>query len=98
VVQQGKRLEKIRNNPKGVSFEKLVALLESYGFEVKNYSGGSHYSVSHPIHNVTDAMEPNSIPTHKPHILSVYVKRALIWIDRVRALENKKEEAENDEQ
>ena len=83
MVQQEKQLEKFRNNPKAVSFEKLVSLLESYGFEVKNYSGGSHYSVSHPDYDVIDAMEPNSIPMHRPHLLSVYVKRAIGWIDRV---------------
>ena len=90
MVRSEKQLEKIRNNPKAVSFEKLVSLLESYGFEVHNYSGGSHYSVSHPEFDVIGAMEPNSIPLHKPHVLPVYVKRALVWIERLKKAEKMK--------
>ena len=101
MTRQEKLLERYRNNPKAVSFEKLVSLLKSYGFEVENYSGGSHYSVSHPDYDIFDAMEPNSIPMHKPHVLSVYVKRAVIWIDRIEQAERKKraeeKEAEIDE-
>ena len=102
MTRQEKLLEKIRGNPKAVSFKELVNLLQSYGFEVKNYSGGSHYSVSHPDHSVIDAMEPNSIPMHKPHVLPVYVKRAVKWIDYVelakRAKKKDEKEAENHEQ
>ncbi|MDR2957064.1 MAG: type II toxin-antitoxin system HicA family toxin [Coriobacteriales bacterium] len=87
MTKQEKLLEKIRNNPSSVSFEKLVNLLESFGFEVKNYSGGSHYSVSHPDDNIIGTMEPNSIPMHKPTVLPVYVRRAIVWIDRVRQVE-----------
>ena len=87
---QKRQLEKYRNNPKTVSFEKLVSLLKSYGFEVNNYSGGSHYSVSHPDYDVINVLEPNSIPMNKPHVLSVFVKRAIAWIDRVEVLEEEK--------
>jgi len=90
VTQREKQLEKLRSNPKAVSFEKLVSILRSYGFEVKNYSGGSHYSVSHPDYDVINAMEPNSIPMNKPHVLPVYVKRSIAWIDRVMLLEEEK--------
>ena len=96
MTRQEKQRERFRNNPKAVSFEKIVSLLESYGFEVKNYSGGSHYSVSHPDYDVIDAMEPNSIPMHKPHVLSVYVKRALLWIDRVEQAEEAKSTAKKE--
>jgi len=101
VTQQEKLLQKIRSNPKAVSFKELVNLLQSYGFEVKNYSGGSHYSVSHPDYSVIDAMEPNSIPMHKPHVLPVYVKRAVKWIDSAelarKAKETEEKEAVNHE-
>ena len=102
MTRQEKLLEKTRSNPKAVSFKELVSLLQSFGFEVKNYSGGSHYSVSHPDYSVIDAMEPNSIPMHKPHVLPVYVKRAVKWIDSVelakKAKETEEKEAENHEQ
>ena len=95
MTNKRKQLQRFRNNPGAVSFEKLVSLLKSYGFEVRNYSGGSHYSVSHPEHDVFDAMEPNSIPMNKPHVLSVYVKRAIVWIDRVEQLEENKKREES---
>ncbi|MCL2111349.1 MAG: hypothetical protein FWH32_03695 [Clostridiales bacterium] len=77
------RLARCRNNPNAVSFEELKMLLESFGFEVKNYSGGSHFSVSHSRYDVINAMEPNAIPMKKPHILPVYVRRAIRWIEKV---------------
>jgi hypothetical protein len=89
VVRRSKKLESLKTNPKDVSFEELVSALRSYGFEVENYSGGSHYTVSHPIHQVMDSREPNSIPKRKPHILPVYVRRAIRWIESVEAIEGK---------
>jgi len=88
-------LEKYRSNPKSVSFEELKSLLESYGFEVKNFSGGSHYSVSHPIYKIIKEMEPNSIPRKKPTVLKVYVKKAIDWIDLL--IEIQKAEAEKND-
>jgi predicted RNA binding protein YcfA (HicA-like mRNA interferase family) len=38
-----KLLERIRRNPKNVSFEDLRKLLEHYGFELRR-SRGSHFS------------------------------------------------------
>jgi hypothetical protein len=94
-MQRNKRLDKARNNPKEVTFEELVALLQAYGFEVRNYSGGSHYTVWHPRYQVIQQKEPNSIPRRKPHLLPVYVKRALTWIERVQ--ESEKEHGGTDE-
>jgi hypothetical protein len=37
-----KRLEKVRQNPKNVSFETLKTLLEDYGFEHIRTSGSHH--------------------------------------------------------
>jgi hypothetical protein len=87
LVRRDKRLENLKANPKTVSFEELVTTLKAFGFEVKNYSGGSHFSVSHPLYHVIDPMEPNSIPRRKPHVLPVYARRAIRWIERVRELE-----------
>ena len=81
MTRKDKKIEKYRNNPKDVSFDELKALLESHGFEVKNYSGGSHFSVSHPKYDVIKEMEPRSIPRGRPNVLEVYVRRAIRWID-----------------
>ena len=85
------KLKRYRNNPKSVTFEELKALLVSYGFDVNNYSGGSHFSVSHPQYAVIRPMEPNTIPMNKPSVLEVYVKRAIKWIDRVVEQQEKEE-------
>ncbi|MDR1089379.1 MAG: type II toxin-antitoxin system HicA family toxin [Coriobacteriales bacterium] len=91
MVHKDKRLEHLKANPKAVSFEELVATLKAFGFEVKNYSGGSHFSVSHPRYPVFVLREPNSIPRHRPHVLPVYARRAIKWIERVRELEEGKQ-------
>ena len=42
-------LEKMRNNPKGWRFQQLRGLLEHFGFDVRQPSGGgSHAIFSHP--------------------------------------------------
>jgi len=87
VTQKERQLARYRNNPKHVTFEELKALLEHYGFEVNNYSGGSHFSVSHTKYDIIGAMEPNTIPSKKQHLMEVYVRRSLKWIDDVISLE-----------
>ena len=91
------RLTRYRNNPKAVSFEELKTLLESFGFEVKNYSGGSHFSVSHKKYDIIKAMEPNSIPAKKPHVMEVYVKRAVGWIEKAVEMQEAEEAAKKNE-
>jgi len=91
------KLARFRNNPKNVTFNELKTLLESYGFEVKNYSGGSHYSLFHTEYKIIRETEPNTIPMKKPAVLEVYVKRALNWIDKVITLREAEEEKSQDE-
>jgi hypothetical protein len=86
-----------RNNPKGVTFDEIKTLLESFGFEVKNYSGGSHFSVSHEKYNVIGTMEPNTIPMKKPHVLQIYVQRAIGWIEKVIEIQEAEEAAKENE-
>ena len=92
-----KKLIRYRNNPRGVSFEELKSLLESFGFEVKNYSGGSHFSVSHNKYNVIGAMEPNTIPSKKQNMMQVYVSRAIKWIEKVLEIQEAEEAEKNEE-
>ncbi|RJX21854.1 MAG: hypothetical protein C4570_01970 [Ammonifex sp.] len=44
-----KRLDKIHRNPKNVSWNELLSVLEDYRFEVKPPRRGSHYSVTHSV-------------------------------------------------
>ena len=91
------RLERYRNNPKSVTFHELKSLLEAFGFEVNNYSGGSHYSVSHPEYDIIPTMEPNTIPMRKPTLLEVYVRRSLRWIEKVIEIQETEEAVKNNE-
>jgi hypothetical protein len=75
MTQCEKLFERIKNNPKNVSFEDLAKLLEYYGFTYrKQTSGTSHYYFS------KEGCEPFTIPKHKP-VKSVYVRRALARIE-----------------
>ena len=90
------KLARYKNSPSDVSFEELKSLLESFGFEVKNYSGGSHFSVSHGKYNVIGIMEPNTIPAKKPHVLKIYVNRAIGWIEKLIEIQETEEGEKNE--
>jgi predicted RNA binding protein YcfA (HicA-like mRNA interferase family) len=75
-----KLYEKIKNNPKDVSFDEIDKLLTKIGgFTRRNPSkGSSHYTYSHP-----DLMDIITIPKDKP-IKTVYIKRALKVFETVK--------------
>lgn len=67
-----KLLQKIRNNPKQVSFEDLEKLLLSFGYVKRQpRKGSSHFSYRH------DSLAPLTIPFHRPHVKATYVRDAL---------------------
>jgi len=71
-------LEKMRNNPKGWRFQQLRGLLEHFGFDVRQPSGGgSHAIFSHP-----DLDYILSIPRARP-IKEFYVKQAVKAVDNL---------------
>jgi hypothetical protein len=81
--QRDKLFEKIKNNPKNVSFEELAKLLELFGFRQRRQtSGTSHY------HFFKEGCEPLTVPKHKP-LKSVYVHKALA---RIQACSESEEE------
>lgn len=65
-----KLFDEICRNPKNVRFEDLDRVLQLYGFEVRQPSGGS----SHYIYKRTGCAIL-TVPRHKP-VKEVYVKRA----------------------
>lgn len=74
-----KLYNKMKNNPKNVSFEDIDKLLTKVGgFNRSNPKGGSsHYTYSHP--DLDDIM---TIPKDRP-VKAFYVKRALKYLDMV---------------
>lgn len=72
-----KLLEKVRNNPKTVSFDDLDKLLIQLGFDCRApRSGSSHHIYVHGSFRLT-------VPYKRPHVKEVYVKQALHYIDQM---------------
>lgn len=83
MTKREKRLERIRQNPKTVSFQDLKQTLEDYGFTLQSSSGSHHiFRVA-----VGEQVWKLVIPFKKPHIKPHYVKDALNAIDEVAALQ-----------
>ncbi len=74
-----KRLKKLRNNPKSVSFQDAESVLLSLGFELKRIQG-SHHIYTIEIDGVTSLL---TIPYKRPHIGRIYVKQILALIDEL---------------
>lgn len=79
MTKRDKLLQRIRNNPKNVSFEDLRTLLEAYGFELDNVHG-SHHTFRNRIAGVGVKLV---IPYKRPYVKPVYVKQALELIRQI---------------
>jgi predicted RNA binding protein YcfA (HicA-like mRNA interferase family) len=87
VTKRDKREERIRNNPKAVTFEELDWLLRQYGF-VEVRRKGSHAIYRHP----TDSSIAPTVPFLRPYLRSRYVKQIIQWIDSNRDDESQQEQ------
>jgi len=80
VSKRKKRLLKIRQNPKAVSFDDLRKVLEDFGFEAVR-SKGSHFAFRHPV-----LKELFVLPYRKPHVKPEYVDQFVSIVDTVLVL------------
>ena len=78
-MSKEKLYEKISRSKHNTSFSDLKKLLESYGFIVKNKTGGSHYSVRHPQLEFPIKPLPKNTPVKSP-----YIRDFLALIDEVK--------------
>lgn len=78
--QRNKLLEKIRRNPKNVSFAELDQVLKTYGYEMVR-AKGSHCAYRRP------GAPPITVARHQPHVHSQAVKDVLRAIDELLASE-----------
>lgn len=84
MVSKLKEYEKIKNNPKNVSKDQLISVLEFFGFIVNSGRGkGGHFMVGHEL---LDRSLP--IPSNKP-IKQQYVKDCIKMIEEVRENERR---------
>lgn len=75
-----KRLQRLRKNPKNVSFDDLRLVLEDFGFILER-SSGSHHSFKIRIRGENQLLV---IPYSRP-VKSIYVKEAVALIDEIIA-------------
>ena len=72
-----KLVQKIRNNPKAVSFEDLVSILTWYGFVKRSsHSGTSHVFYTLGVHKIP-------VPYRRPYVKEVYVRQVLEILDQI---------------
>jgi len=72
-----KLVQKIRNNPKAVSFDDLDSVLVWYGFVKRSSrSGTSHVYYTLGIHQI-------SVPYRRPYVKEVYVRQVLEILDQI---------------
>ncbi len=71
MTKRAKRIKKLFQNPKIVTFKELDSVLKANGFEVRQPgSGSSHYVYSKRAIQI-------SVPFKRPYVREVYVKRVL---------------------
>lgn len=78
MTKRDKRLKKLRQNPKDVSFDELKQVLEDFGF-VHVRSSGSHHTF---IAIIGDKNWRLTIPFNRP-IKTPYIKQSLEAIDEI---------------
>ena len=81
MTSAGKRLERMRNNPRDWTIEDVVTVAIEYDLEVRS-PGGSHYTFSH-----RDVDFHLTIPAKRP-IKPVYIRDLVKFIDVVREKQN----------
>lgn len=75
-MQKRKLLERLKNNPKGATFDDIRTLLSQEGFQLDRVTG-SHHIFKRP--GITFV-----IPVHHNRVKSVYVKRVIDLIEETK--------------
>lgn len=75
-MQRHKLIERLKNNPKGATFDDIRRLLLQEGFELDHVTG-SHHIFKRP--GITFV-----IPVHNNRVKSVYVKRVIELIEEAK--------------
>ena len=71
MTKRAKRVKKLFQNPKIVTFKELNQVLKDFGFETRQSGSGSSH------HVYTKGEIQISVPFKRPYVREVYVKRVL---------------------
>ena len=71
-----KLLKRLKNNPRGVTFEELRTLLSQEGFKLDRVTGSHHIFKRSGVTFV--------IPVHQNRVKSVYVRRVIELIEETK--------------
>lgn len=71
MTKRQKRVQKLFQNPKTVSFKELDKVLKSFGFKMRQSGSGSSHFV------YTKGEVQISVPFRRPFVKEVYIKRVL---------------------
>jgi predicted RNA binding protein YcfA (HicA-like mRNA interferase family) len=93
VTKREKRLRKLRQNPKQITFDEIKQVLEDYGF-IHVRTSGSHHTF---IANLEGRDWRITIPFHRP-IKPPYIRAALRMIDEILQIQGYEEQENIDEQ
>jgi predicted RNA binding protein YcfA (HicA-like mRNA interferase family) len=91
--KRDKLLQRLRNNPKNVTFDELVTLLGQYGILLERVRG-SHHVFNTEIGDKTYTL---TIPYHRP-LKAVYIKNALDLIAIIEAAQESNDEDDDEQQ
>ena len=75
-MQRRKLIERLKNNPKGATFDDIRRLLSQEGFELDRITGSHHIFKRLGVTFV--------VPVHSNRVKSVYVKRVVELIEEAR--------------
>ena len=87
MTKKEKRLQKMRQNPREVTFDELIHVLEDYGFIVRP-GKGSHYSARAEIKNRVTTLTFAKPHSGQKHIHPVRVKKAIQYVDEIESESN----------
>jgi predicted RNA binding protein YcfA (HicA-like mRNA interferase family) len=89
--KRSKLLQRLRNNPKSVTFEELITLLNQYGIILQRVRG-SHHVFNAQVGSKTYTLP---IPFQRP-LKVVYVKQALELIAIIEGAQNAEIEGDDE--
>lgn len=98
MTKREKRLQRMRQNPRNVNYEDLIAILEAFGFSVRaSGSGGSHvvarYEAAGKVWRVT-LVRPHG---RSKHVNQTYVKQIIKTIDEIVEMTERPETQDGEE-